>query len=54
MNESLKERNELAKDVLACLLPFSISFGEGSNTVHIIPHWDGAVQSRDPQSSAPP
>lgn len=54
MNASLKERNELAEEVTAYLLPFSISFGGGGNTVYPIPQWGGTVQSRDPHSSAHP
>lgn len=54
MNATLKERKELAKEVTACFLPFSLSFGGGSSTVHLIPCWAGAVQSRSPHGSAPP
>lgn len=54
MNATLKERKELAKEVTACFLPFFLSFGGGSSTVHLIPCWAGAVQSRSPHGSAPP
>lgn len=47
-NATLKERKELAKEVTAWWLPFSMSFGGGQQcTAHLIPHWHGAVLSRD-------